>query len=108
MFAQSNVVHLAALPIEGDRLFFEDNPKRRYRVRLAGPQEKQDVERFDGSSPPTGFKLFTFVQNMGPGFRLRRFHTLPATLNTRIGDEEIEGILVNGFVPEDLIGGSAA
>ncbi len=108
MFAQDNVIHLAEVPIEGDRLFFEEHPGREFRVRYAGPREIHDARKFGEAPPPPGFRLFIVVQNLGPGFRYRRFLTLPETLDLRIGDDDIEGILEFGFIPAKLLGGNAA
>ena len=108
MFARNNVIHLAEVPIDDDRLFFEQHPKRNFRVRYAGPREIADAKGLGEAPPPPGLRLFIVVQRMGPGFRLRRFLTMPETLDVGIGDEDIVGIVDHGFVPCELLGGKAA
>lgn len=108
MKTDDNVIHLAEVPIDGDRLFFEQHPERNFRVRYAGPREIHYARRLGGAPPPPGCRLFIVVQRLGPGFRFRRFLTMPESLDLRIGDDEIEGILEYGFIPIELLGGNAA
>lgn len=108
MTDRNNIIHLAEVPIEADRLFFEEHPKRNFRVRYAGPREIHDARKLGEAPPPPGWRNFIVVQRLGPGFRYRRFLTMPETLDLRIGDDDIEGILEHGIIPIELFGGSAA
>ena len=62
---------------QSDRRFFERFPLRRYRVRLASQEERQQCEQLDGPTPP-GFAYYTSVRNVRDGARLRVFRLAPA------------------------------
>jgi hypothetical protein len=61
----------------GDRLFFEDNPDRNFRARLATAYE---VAWHDEMNPPNALAapsgdlfLWVVVRQIAPGMRMRRF-----------------------------------
>ena len=60
---------------EADRLFFERLPHRQHRVRLTSLAEIARQELIDGQpmTIPPGFRWFTAVHNIAPGFRLYLF-----------------------------------
>ena len=60
---------------EADRLFFERFPHRQHRVRLTSLAEIARQELIDGRpmTIPPGFRWFTAVHNIAPGFRLYLF-----------------------------------
>ena len=60
---------------QADRKFFERRPDRQHRIRLASQAEIDQQTLLDGNPPwmPQGFRLFTVVRNVAPGYRLRLF-----------------------------------
>ena len=56
-----------------DRAFFENNPSREYRARLATPYEVAAFEmRVEAPTMPGGLFLWTLVHQIIPGIRMRR------------------------------------
>lgn len=60
-----------------DRVFFEQHPDRKHRVRLASDVEIAQLEIVNGKlmSLPPGMRHFAIVRNVAPGTRLRVFVT---------------------------------
>jgi len=93
-----------------DRIFFEQHPDRKHRVRLASEVEIAQLEIVRGGvmTLPPGMRHFAIVRNVAPGVRLRVFVTnarhattdVPEDLTAAIFDavappkvREIEGAL---------------
>lgn len=67
---------------ESDRIFFEEHPGRRHRLRRAFQFEVQQVESLGGAFDiPDSAWLFAAIKVIGPGLRARVFAT--AGLNTK-------------------------
>ena len=77
---------------DADRLFFEQHPDRRHRIRFASEVEIAQREIVSGEVmiPPPGFRHFVIVRKIAPGRRLRLFVT------------NFEGAETGLDVPEDL------
>ena len=77
---------------EADRVFFEQHPDRRHRVRFASEVEIAQHEILSGKLMrlPPGHRHFVIVRNIAPGRRLRLFVT------------NFEGAETGLDVPEDL------
>ena len=60
-----------------DRIFFEQHPDRKHRVRLASEVEIAQSEIMSGEVMilPPGHRLFVIVRNVAPGYRVRLFVT---------------------------------
>jgi hypothetical protein len=60
-----------------DRVFFEQHPDRKHRVRLASEVEIAQLEIVRGNvmTLPPGMRHFAIVRNVAPGVRLRVFVT---------------------------------
>jgi hypothetical protein len=66
-----------------DSLFFERQPFRRYRVRLAHRAEIEERRIIDGLPPiPDGFRAFVAVHCPVPGIRLRAIAVAPEGAET--------------------------
>jgi hypothetical protein len=59
----------------GDRIYFEQHPHRRHRIRVSHLAEIAQNEIIDGKpwTPPPGWKWFTIVRNMVSGVRTRLY-----------------------------------
>lgn len=95
---QSRLEQLVAVDEEqgrgsiSDRVFFENNPQRRYRMRLATPAEIATATLI-GWSPPTNDRfLWVCVHHLRPGVRLRLSVTAPMPAG---------GMLLND-IPEEV------
>ena len=77
---------------EADRVFFEQHPDRKHRVRFASEAEIAQLEILNGqvTTLPPGIRHFVIVRNVAPGARLRLFVT------------NREGAETGLDVPEDL------
>jgi hypothetical protein len=75
-----------------DRVFFEQHPDRKHRVRFASEVEIARCEIVSGEvmTLPPGFRHFVIVRNVAPGHRVRLFVTNAEDAGTD--------------VPEDLAG----
>ena len=95
---------------EADRVFFEQHPDRKHRLRFASDVEIAELEVVRGEvmTLPPGMRHFAIVRNVAPGVRLRVFVTnarhattdVPEDLTAAIFDavappkvREIEGAL---------------
>ena len=95
---------------EADRVFFEQHPDRKHRLRFASDVEIAELEVVRGEvmTLPPGMRHFAIVPNVAPGVRLRVFVTnarhattdVPEDLTAAIFDavappkvREIEGAL---------------
>jgi hypothetical protein len=60
-----------------DRVFFEQHPDRKHRVRLPSEVEIAQNEIMSGEvmTLPSGHRLFMIVRNVAPGYRVRLFVT---------------------------------
>ena len=63
--------HSAAL----DKAFFQRNPHRQYRARLATPEEVNKLAACNGMPlvPDQRMQIWTVVKQVYPGFRLRHY-----------------------------------
>jgi hypothetical protein len=67
-----------------DRDFFENNPSREYRARLATPYEVAAFEmRVEAPTMPGGLFLWTLVHQIIPGIRMRRYVAAPPPVGPR-------------------------
>jgi hypothetical protein len=62
---------------QADRVFFEQHPERKHRVRFASEVEIAQNEILSGEvmTLPPGHRHFVIVRNVAPGRRLRLFVT---------------------------------
>jgi hypothetical protein len=60
-----------------DRAFFESNPDREYRARLATPYEVAAFEMRVVAPMPVGLFLWTLIHQLIPGIRMRRYVAAP-------------------------------
>jgi hypothetical protein len=74
---------------DSDRTFFQRWPGRRRRIRRTYPAERNLAQ----TSPPPGRAYFMYVEQLAPGARIRLCVTLPADLDTDIGDAAIKQLL---------------
>ncbi len=73
----------------GDRLFFEDNPDRNYRARLATAYEIAWHEMMCEAPPPSGeLFLWVLVHQIAPGLRMRRYAVAPPPTGPRADMDE--------------------
>jgi hypothetical protein len=89
----------------GDRLFFENNPDRNYRARLATSYEVAWFEMMpEAPAAPSSGELFLWVlvHQVAPGMRLRRFVFAPPPTGPRADiDEETVCYLFWGSPDEE-------
>ena len=72
-----------------DRAFFENNPSREYRARLATPYEVAAFEmRVEAPTMPGGLFLLTLVHQIIPGIRMRRYVAAPPPVGPRADMDE--------------------
>ena len=63
-----------------DRLFFQRNPNREFRARLATPYEVAAFEMIaEAPALPGELFLWTLVRQVIPGIRMRRYVATPLT-----------------------------
>jgi hypothetical protein len=60
---------------DGDRVFFEQHPQRRHRIRHSHACEIAQNEIVEGKpwTPPPGWRWFTIVRNVASGVRARLY-----------------------------------
>jgi hypothetical protein len=72
-----------------DRDFFQRNPAREYRARLATPYEIAAFEMMaEAPAPPGGLSLWTLVRQIEPGFRMRKYAFAPPPVGPRADMDE--------------------
>lgn len=59
--------------VEGDRRYFDRWPGRTYRIRLASPAERKQVELFQGRAirPEADQAVFVVMKQLAPGVRMK-------------------------------------
>jgi hypothetical protein len=75
----------------GDRLFFENNPDRNYRARLATAYEiawHDEMTPEAPAAPPGELFLWVLVRQIAPGLRKRRFAFAPPPTGPRADIDE--------------------
>ena len=74
---------------EADRVFFEQHPDRRHRVRFASEVEIAQHEILSGKLMrlPPGHRHFVIVRNIAPGRRLRLFVTNAEDAGTDVPED---------------------
>jgi hypothetical protein len=79
-----------------DRAFFENNPDREYRARLATPFEVAAFEMRVEAPMPGGLFLWTLVHQIIPGIRMRRYVAggLPVGPRADIDEETARALFV--------------
>jgi len=79
-----------------DRLFFERNPDRRFRMRAAVYAEIRQIAALNVSPPKPGYIHAVVVENIAPGWRVRNFCRVPNFTNfARISDSECATGIIN-------------
>jgi hypothetical protein len=71
-----------------DRAFFERNPDREYRARLATPYEIAAFEMRVVAPMPGGLFLWTLIHQLIPGIRMRRYVAAPPPVGPRADIDE--------------------
>jgi hypothetical protein len=71
-----------------DRAFFENNPDREYRARLATPYEVAAFEMRVVAPMPGGLFLWTLIHQLIPGIRMRRYVAAPPPVGPRADIDE--------------------
>lgn len=79
---------------ERDRIFFERNPDRQYRIRPAHPAE---LEQVGLPEPPddSPIKACIVVKNVEPGVRIRR--PVYAIIRHAVGEDEARSVFESVF-----------
>ena len=74
---------------DADRVFFEQHPDRKHRVRLASEVEIAQHEILSGKLMrlPPGHRHFVIVRNIAPGRRLRLFVTNAEDAGTDVPED---------------------
>ena len=74
---------------QADRVFFEQHPDRKHRLRLASEVEIAQNEILSGevTTPPPGHRHFVIVRNVAPGHRLRLFVTNAEDAGTDVPED---------------------
>jgi hypothetical protein len=86
-----------------DRVFFEQHPDRKHRVRLASDVEIAQLEIVNGKlmSLPPGMRHFAIVRNVAPGTRLRVFVTNAKHAVTDV-PEDLTAAIFDALAPPNL------
>jgi hypothetical protein len=71
-----------------DRAFFENNPDREYRARLATAYEVAAFEMRVEAPMPRGLFLGTLIHQIIPGVRVRRYVAAPPPVGARADMDE--------------------
>lgn len=87
---------------QADRAFFERFPHRQHRIRLKSQAEIDQLTLLDGKPPwiPQGFRLFTVVRNVAPGYRLRLFVLSPEGSETDLSEATCRAVFERAATPE--------
>ena len=74
---------------DADRVFFEQHPDRRHRIRFASDVEIAQHEILSGKLVrlPPGHRHFVIVRNIAPGRRLRLFVTNEENAETDVPED---------------------
>jgi hypothetical protein len=80
---------------EGDRVFFEQHPDRKHRIRLASEVEIAQDEILSGEVKilPPGYRHLVVVRNIAPGWRLRRLFVTNAENAWTDVPEDLAGVI---------------
>ena len=87
---------------QADSLFFERRPDRQHRIRLASQAEIDQQALLDGKPPwiPQGFRLFTVVRNVAPGYRMRLFVRSPEGAETDLDESTCRQVFECAATPK--------
>ena len=88
---------------EADRVFFEQHPNRKHRLRFASDVEIAELEVVRGEvmTLPPGMRHFAIVRNVAPGVRLRVFVTNARHATTDV-PEDVTAAIFDAVAPPDL------
>lgn len=81
--------------VEGDRRYFDRWPNRTYRIRLASPAERKQVELIQGRTirPSDDKAVFIVMKQLGPGVRMKATVIGPReSIGEELTDAEAGGI----------------
>jgi hypothetical protein len=86
-----------------DRVFFEQHPDRKHRVRFASEVEIAQLEILSGEvmTLPPRMRHFAIVRNVAPGARLRLFVTNARNATTDI-PEHLTAAIFDAVAPPNL------
>ena len=87
---------------QADRVFFEQHPDRKHRIRFASEVEIAQNEILTGKVKilPAGFRHFVVVRNVAPGRRLRLFVTNAEDVGTDVPEDLACVIFDNVATPQ--------
>jgi hypothetical protein len=88
---------------DADRVFFEQHPDRKHRVRHASEVEIAQLEIVNGEAMtlPAGMRHFAIVRNVAPGARLRLFVTNARHATTDV-PEDLTAAIFDAATPPRL------
>jgi hypothetical protein len=88
---------------EADRVFFEQHPDRKHRLRFASDVEIAELEVVRGEvmTLPPSMRHFAIVRNVAPGTRLRLFVTNARHATTDV-PEDVTAAIFDAVAPPDL------
>jgi len=88
---------------EADRVFFEQHPDRKHRLRFASDVEIAELEVVRGEvmTLPPGMRHFAIVRNVAPGVRLRVFVTNARHATTDV-PEDLTAAIFDAVAPPKL------
>jgi hypothetical protein len=88
---------------DADRVFFEQHPDRKHRLRLASEVEIAQNEILSGEVNilPPGMRHFAIVRNVAPGARLRVFVTNAKHATTDV-PEDLTAAIFDAVAPPKL------
>jgi hypothetical protein len=86
---------------QADRVFFEQHPERKHRVRFASEVEiaRCEIVRGEVMTLPPGHRHFVIVRNVAPGRRLRLFVTNAEDAGTDVPEDLAVAIFDNVASP---------
>ena len=87
---------------QADRRFFERRPDRQHRIRLTSQAEIDQQALLDRKPPwiPQGFRLFTVVRNVAPGYRMRLFVRSPEGAETDLDESTCRQVFECAATPK--------
>jgi hypothetical protein len=87
---------------DADRVFFEQHPDRRHRIRFASEVEIAQNEILSGEVKilPAGFRHFVIVRKIAPGRRLRLFVTNTEDFATDVPEDLARTIFEKVATPQ--------